>query len=181
MCSCPSCWSLVFAIISRGSYSVYLELLYQDLLASAGLTLLPCRGGALTPSAPASATSTSSAESSSGGIGGEYTNVVEASVVGAVNRRAATASDTDGLDRGLSDPSSTADTTPGTAYCQAYNLLLTPHWMLVVPRTERVFEGHVDINGMGFAGMLLARDAVGMDAVQRHGPLEVLKAVAYPV
>ena len=173
--ACPS-----FSPFSLGSYSVYLELLYQDLLASAGLTLPPCNGGALTPSTPASTTSASSGESS-GGISGEYTNVVEASVVGAVNRRTAAASDTDGLDRGLSDPSSTADTAPGTAYCQAYNLLLTPHWMLVVPRTERVFEGHVDINGMGFAGMLLARDAVGMDAVQRHGPLEVLKAVAYPL
>ena len=188
------------------SYSVYLELLYQDLLTSVGLTQTPCNGedlapSALAPSAPATSTSTGAWAGTGAGKGegfGRLSDVVEASVVGAVNRKTAAAgaspsssstaassspsssASSQQRDRGLSEASPHADDAT-IAYCQAYNLLLTPHWMLVVPRTERNFEGHVDINGLGFAGLLLAKDGVGSDAIARHGPLAVLQAVTYPV
>ena len=64
----------------------------------------------------------------------------------------------------------------------AYNLILHPDWMLAVPRTQREVLG-VDINGLGFAGFLLARsEAVSMGLAKGAGggdlsPLRLLRAV----
>lgn len=58
-----------------------------------------------------------------------------------------------------------------------YSLLLTPRWMLLVPRTTECVEG-ISINALGFAGSLVVRDAGQMDTIRRLGPLEVLRRVA---
>ncbi len=58
-----------------------------------------------------------------------------------------------------------------------YNLLATRRWMLLVPRSRERFEG-VSVNALGFAGALLVKDHAGLEAVRRHGPLAVLRAVA---
>ena len=64
-----------------------------------------------------------------------------------------------------------------------YNLLLSRRWMLVVKRAHRDGEG-VDINALGYAGCLLARDEAAFDALQSAegaaGPLAALRAAAVP-
>ena len=34
-------------------------------------------------------------------------------------------------------------------YCQAYNLILTGRWMMVVPRSKARFDEDVSVNGLG--------------------------------
>mmetsp|Transcript_18994 Transcript_18994/g.28714 ORF Transcript_18994/g.28714 Transcript_18994/m.28714 type:complete len:160 (+) Transcript_18994:105-584(+) len=58
-----------------------------------------------------------------------------------------------------------------------YNLLMTPEWMMVIPRTQREFEG-VDVNALGFAGLLLTRGEAPAQAVRQWGPLHILNGVA---
>lgn len=58
-----------------------------------------------------------------------------------------------------------------------YSLLLTPRWMLMVPRTTECVEG-ISINALGFAGSLVIRDAGQMDTIRQLGPLDVLRRVA---
>ena len=63
-----------------------------------------------------------------------------------------------------------------------YNLLLSRRWMLVVKRAHRDGEG-VDINALGYAGCLLARDEAAFDALAARGgagPLAALRAAAVP-
>jgi sulfate adenylyltransferase (ADP) / ATP adenylyltransferase len=58
-----------------------------------------------------------------------------------------------------------------------YNLLATRRWMLLVPRRREGFEG-VSINALGFAGSILIRNKAQWEAVQRIGPIGVLRQVA---
>jgi len=66
----------------------------------------------------------------------------------------------------------------------AHNVLLTPRWLLVVPRardSEKLPDGaggsvSVDVNALGFSGLMLARANVKA-AIVRSGPLAVLKGV----
>jgi sulfate adenylyltransferase (ADP) / ATP adenylyltransferase len=60
-----------------------------------------------------------------------------------------------------------------------YNLLLTPHWMLVVPRLTEHADG-VSINALGFAGSLFVRDDAQMETVRRVGPMTLLERVSLP-
>jgi ATP adenylyltransferase len=57
-----------------------------------------------------------------------------------------------------------------------WNLLVTRRWMLAVPRTRPDFLG-VQINAIGFAGSLYARDDAQFGAVKRTGPMKILKEV----
>jgi sulfate adenylyltransferase (ADP) / ATP adenylyltransferase len=69
----------------------------------------------------------------------------------------------------------------GKPACQAapYNLLLTPHWMLLVPRTAE--HAHcISVNALGFAGSLFVRDFAQMGTVRRIGPMKLLERVAMP-
>ena len=59
---------------------------------------------------------------------------------------------------------------------RAYNLLVTRDWMLFVPRV-RAHWGGIGVNGLAFAGCLLARSAEQVDEVRAHGPLAVLSGV----
>ncbi len=57
-----------------------------------------------------------------------------------------------------------------------YNLLMTRRWMLLVPRTEELYES-VSINGLGFAGSLFVREPALVERVREHGPMSFLSGV----
>lgn len=58
-----------------------------------------------------------------------------------------------------------------------YNLLITRSWMLLVPRSEELFDS-ISINALGFAGSLLVWNEEQMQAIRATGPLKVLQRVA---
>lgn len=60
---------------------------------------------------------------------------------------------------------------------QPYNLLLTRHWMLLVPRARECWEG-TSVNALGFAGSLLVRDRGQLGRLREIGPMRVLHAVS---
>lgn len=60
-----------------------------------------------------------------------------------------------------------------------YNVLMTRRWMWVVPRSQGVLNA-IPVNGVSYAGALLARDAADMAWLRRHGPLRVLASVGVP-
>ncbi len=62
-------------------------------------------------------------------------------------------------------------------YRQPYNLLLTRHWMLLVPRARECWEG-TSVNALGFAGSLLVRDSEQLARLREIGPMRVLSAVS---
>ena len=59
----------------------------------------------------------------------------------------------------------------------AYNLLATPQWMLIVPRSQESFEA-IAVNSLGFAGTLLVRNAQQMQLIKDLRPLNILTNVA---
>ena len=85
--------------------------------------------------------------------------------------------------RGDGSSSSRSDAPPYTSH----NLVLTPRWMLVVPRTRSEWRSNscsskgsgnsVHVNALGFAGLLLVR-AHMRAALAAVSPLEVLRAVS---
>jgi ATP adenylyltransferase len=62
---------------------------------------------------------------------------------------------------------------------RGYNFLVTPEWMLLVPRSRDAFEG-VAINSLAFAGAMFVRHATQLEAVRRLGPWQVLAQTALP-
>lgn len=64
----------------------------------------------------------------------------------------------------------------------AYNLLLTPRWLLVVPRAAEcaaMAGADVSVNALGFAGSLFVRDEAQLAAVAAD-PMAVLARVTFP-
>lgn len=59
-----------------------------------------------------------------------------------------------------------------------YNLLITPRWMLLVPRSAECAAG-IPINSLGFAGSLFVRDARQLDELRRIGPMAALRKVGF--
>jgi len=55
-----------------------------------------------------------------------------------------------------------------------YNLLVTRRWMMVVPRSQEMFEG-ISINAIGYAGGLLVRNEEELGRVREAGPMKVLE------
>ena len=63
---------------------------------------------------------------------------------------------------------------------ESHNLLVGRGWLLVVARRAREASG-VDVNALGFAGCLLARDAATFESLLAPGACgEVLRGVAVP-
>ncbi|RKP45163.1 ATP adenylyltransferase family protein [Trinickia fusca] len=60
-----------------------------------------------------------------------------------------------------------------------YNLLMTPRWMLLVPRSVEHVEG-LSVNALGFAGSLFVRDATQMQRVRELGPMTILQRATLP-
>ena len=63
---------------------------------------------------------------------------------------------------------------------QPYNLLVCREWMLIVPRARAQWRG-VNVNGLGFAGALMAAGREELEVLRREGPLRVLAHVAVPL
>jgi ATP adenylyltransferase len=57
----------------------------------------------------------------------------------------------------------------------AHNVLLSPSWLIVVPRRCPGVDG-VNINAVGYAGMML----VARGALDTVGPMAVLRGCAFP-
>lgn len=57
-----------------------------------------------------------------------------------------------------------------------YNLLVTHHWMLAVPRTQESWCG-ISINALGFAGSVFVRESAQLELIRAAGPMQVLQAV----
>ena len=55
-----------------------------------------------------------------------------------------------------------------------YNLLVTRRWMMVVPRSQEMFE-RVSINAIGYAGGLLVRNSDELEMIRAAGPMRVLE------
>lgn len=68
---------------------------------------------------------------------------------------------------------------PAARHPGPYNLLLTPQWMLLVPRRAECAAG-ISINALGFAGTLLVRDSAQMETVRQVGPMALLERVSLP-
>jgi len=60
-----------------------------------------------------------------------------------------------------------------------YNLLVTWDWMFLLPRTRGFFHS-IEVNALGFAGTLLARDQEQLAFIKREGPMLLLRNVAFP-
>ncbi|MCW5699372.1 MAG: hypothetical protein KIT00_05985 [Rhodospirillales bacterium] len=60
-----------------------------------------------------------------------------------------------------------------------YNLLVTPAWMLLVPRSRECFDA-ISINALGFAGSLFLRDPSQFEIVAETGPMSMLRHVGLP-
>jgi len=54
-----------------------------------------------------------------------------------------------------------------------YNLLMTRHWMMVIPRSREDWLG-CSVNALGYAGSLLARDEAELEHMRRTGPMALL-------
>jgi ATP adenylyltransferase len=62
---------------------------------------------------------------------------------------------------------------------QAYNMLLTRRWLMLVPRYGEAVSG-VGFNAMAFAGGILVRTAEQLAWVKEVGLLHVLQALTTP-
>lgn len=60
-----------------------------------------------------------------------------------------------------------------------YNLVFSDDWLLTVRRSREHWQGF-SINGLGFAGYLLATEGSDLERLRQDGPWELLKAVAAP-
>ncbi len=63
--------------------------------------------------------------------------------------------------------------------CHPYNLLFCDDWFLTV-RRHREHRAGFSVNALGFAGYLLLTDRADLDWFERHGPWDLLAAVAVP-
>ncbi len=57
-----------------------------------------------------------------------------------------------------------------------YNLLLTPDWMMLIPRTREYADG-ISVNALAYAGSLFLRDNEDLKRVTDLGPMHFLTAV----
>lgn len=68
---------------------------------------------------------------------------------------------------------------PGRRQTGPYNLLVTPSWMMLVPRRREAFHA-ITINSLGLAGALLVRDGRQLAVLKRYGPMAALAHVTVP-
>jgi sulfate adenylyltransferase (ADP) / ATP adenylyltransferase len=62
---------------------------------------------------------------------------------------------------------------------QPYNLLVTRHWMFLVPRSQESYAG-ISVNALGFAGSLFVQDLDQFNRLKQIGPMSLLQKVACP-
>ncbi|MCY7276675.1 MAG: phosphorylase [Phormidesmis sp. CAN_BIN44] len=71
-------------------------------------------------------------------------------------------------------------TTLGLQAGDAYNLLATRDWILMVPRSQDSFAS-ISVNSLGFAGSLVVRDQEQMQILKDQQPMTILTQVAMPI
>ncbi|KAI3403100.1 APA2 [Candida oxycetoniae] len=62
----------------------------------------------------------------------------------------------------------------------SYNFIMTPSYMLMVPRATAKYEGKLGINSCGFQGLILCKNEELFEMVKQKGPLDILRAVGFP-
>lgn len=62
---------------------------------------------------------------------------------------------------------------------QSYNLILTLHHMMLVPRSSESW-GPVSLNAMGFAGSFFVRSMEELSCIKQAGGAKILLAVGLP-
>ncbi|KAI9205301.1 HIT-like domain-containing protein [Polychytrium aggregatum] len=71
----------------------------------------------------------------------------------------------------------------------SYNLLFTREWILAVPRSQDNYEPgdgavenqvKINVNSVGFAGMMLAKSQSELETIVQTGPINILEGVTYP-
>ena len=72
--------------------------------------------------------------------------------------------------RGLPDADGELQSAP-------YNLLMTDHWMMLIPRSQEFSQG-ISVNALGFVGSLFVKDRDGLETIRRIGPLNLLREVS---
>lgn len=60
-----------------------------------------------------------------------------------------------------------------------YNVLITRHWMLLVPRSADSFAGS-SINSIAYAGALFVREPHQLEEIRAVGPMAVLSRLGFP-
>lgn len=60
-----------------------------------------------------------------------------------------------------------------------YNLLMTPDFLIVIPRSQESYQG-IEVNALGFAGGLLVRNPDQLQTLQAIGPFNLLQQVGIP-
>ena len=83
------------------------------------------------------------------------------------------------LDLCISTIRQTPDHPPGTP---SYNIILTLNHLILVPRareshTLQATGERLPVNALGFAGMLLVKSQLELQAVQKEGPVKILCGV----
>ncbi|GGC01923.1 ATP adenylyltransferase [Marinobacterium zhoushanense] len=58
-----------------------------------------------------------------------------------------------------------------------YNLLLTPDWMLMVPRTAEMWQG-ISFNALAFCGAILVRDEEQLTQLREGGIMQALVSIS---
>lgn len=71
-------------------------------------------------------------------------------------------------------------TANGDSRLPPYNLLLTPRWLLMVPRSREHHHAAISVNGLGYAGSLFVSSDEKRDHIQATGPMHLLEAVSFP-
>lgn len=60
---------------------------------------------------------------------------------------------------------------------QAYNLLVTRKWMMIVARSQESWQS-ISVNSLGFAGALLVRNQEQLNLLKEYGAMNLLKTVS---
>lgn len=63
---------------------------------------------------------------------------------------------------------------------QSYNLIMTRHFMLLVPRKHESVHD-IPVNGLGFAGLFLAKSYKQMNILKHSSILQLFLALTFPV
>ncbi len=67
---------------------------------------------------------------------------------------------------------------PDQQQCQPYNLLLSDHWLLIIPRSSNNING-IFSNGMNYSGHFLIRNQQQIDWLQDYGVIRYLTECSY--
>ena len=62
----------------------------------------------------------------------------------------------------------------------SYNFLMTPKWMMVVPRKLGVYHEKLGLNSCGMLGLFLCKNTQLHDLVKDDGPEQILAEVCFP-